>query len=160
MSEKDIRKLGRGELLELLLEQTEENERLRDRLRVVERELENRRIALDSCGSIAEACLKLSGIFEVAQQAADSYLENVSLYTEDRESVFRRIEVEAQQSAENMIAVAERKCALLEEETKRKCDEMVRVARRQADGYWNMVSTRRESQLNDNELTKEDTADE
>ena len=37
----------------------------------------NRVIELEEAGSIAEAALKLNGIFEVAQQAADQYLMNI-----------------------------------------------------------------------------------
>lgn len=39
--------------------------------------LNSRRIELEDAGSIAEAALRLNGIFEVAQQAADHYLYNV-----------------------------------------------------------------------------------
>ena len=34
---------------------------------------------IENSGSIAEAALKLSGIFEAAQAAADQYLENIGV---------------------------------------------------------------------------------
>ena len=40
-------------------------------------QLEERRIALDEVGNIAEASLKLTKVFEEAQKAADLYVENV-----------------------------------------------------------------------------------
>lgn len=47
---------------------------LRERM---EEWLASRRIELEDAGSIAEAALRLNGIFEVAQQAAEQYLYNI-----------------------------------------------------------------------------------
>ena len=76
MAGKDLRKLSKTELLELLVEQGRENLALRARLEAAEAELEKRRLAMEESGSIAEAALKLSGIFEAAQKAVDIYREN------------------------------------------------------------------------------------
>jgi hypothetical protein len=43
----------------------------------------SRTIELEEAGSIAEAALKLNGIFEVAQQAADQYLMNIRRMSEN-----------------------------------------------------------------------------
>lgn len=76
MAGKDLRKLSKTELLELLVEQGRENIALRERLERAETELAERRLLLEESGSIAEAALKLSGIFEAAQRAIDLYREN------------------------------------------------------------------------------------
>lgn len=72
-----LKKLSRLEILELFLKQSEELEKVKEELRLAKEELEERRIAISEAGSIAEAALKLSGIFEVAQEAANEYLDNV-----------------------------------------------------------------------------------
>ena len=77
MTDKELRKLRRGELLEMLLEQTKENERLKKQIADLETQIEDRKIILKQSGSIAEAALKLNGVFEAAQKAAEQYLENV-----------------------------------------------------------------------------------
>lgn len=77
MTDKELRRLSRAELLEMLLAQTEENERLRKRLVEVERSLDDRRIEATRAGSLAEASLRLNGVFQAADQAANQYLENV-----------------------------------------------------------------------------------
>ena len=77
MTDKELRRLSRAELLEMLLAQTEENERLRKRLVEVERSLDDRRIEAARAGSLAEASLRLNGVFQAADQAANQYLENV-----------------------------------------------------------------------------------
>ena len=77
MKERDLHKLNRAELLELLLEQSKEIERLRSELETATKQLEDKKIAISESGSIAEAALKLTNIFAEAQKAADLYLANV-----------------------------------------------------------------------------------
>ena len=77
MTEKELRHLKRVELLELLVEQSKQVEELEARLQEAEEKLKNREILIETTGSIAEAALKLNGVFEAAQAAADQYLENI-----------------------------------------------------------------------------------
>lgn len=77
MTDKELRRLSRAELLEMLLAQTEENERLQAELDDAKRALEDRRIEASRAGSLAEAALKLNGVFEAADKAARQYVENV-----------------------------------------------------------------------------------
>lgn len=131
MTEKELRRLRRPDLLQLLLAQGKEAvalqaqleersaelaesqamggrlkekldekdaliEKLKGRLdekdariRELESEmqawLDSRRIELDEAGSIAEAALRLNGIFEDAQKAADQYLYNLQQMCEKRD---------------------------------------------------------------------------
>ena len=77
LEEKDLRRYRRVDLLELLVEQGREFERVRGELASAREELRNKDIAISNCGSIAEASLELSHVFEAAQAAADQYLGNV-----------------------------------------------------------------------------------
>lgn len=81
----DLRKLHRVQLLRLLRDATEENERLtaelaatKERLEQAERKLEDRRIAIADSESLAEASLRLTGMFAAAQHAIDLYGYNVA----------------------------------------------------------------------------------
>ncbi len=81
----DLRKLNRVQLLRLLRDATEENERLsaelaatKERLERAERKLEDRRIAIADSESLAEASLRLTGMFAAAQHAIDLYGYNVA----------------------------------------------------------------------------------
>ena len=71
MNEKDFRKLKRVELYEIMLAQAEEIDDLRNQLTAAKKELQNKRIDIQRSGSIAEASLKLTKIFEEAQKDAD-----------------------------------------------------------------------------------------
>ena len=77
MTNRELRRLSRIELLTILIEQLEENEKLRSSLEKAEMELQNRQIILEQAGTMAEAALQLSGVFEAADRAAKQYLENV-----------------------------------------------------------------------------------
>ena len=84
MTEQKLRKLSRMELLEMLLEQNKEVERLRQENQRLVEQLESRRIMIDEAGSIAEAAMELNQIFEIAQQTADQYLQNVRQLCEEK----------------------------------------------------------------------------
>ena len=81
MTAKELKKLKRSELLEMLLARTEEVERLRAELDEAQKQLDDRTIVLENSGSIAEAALKLNGVFEAAEEAAKQYLENIERIT-------------------------------------------------------------------------------
>lgn len=77
MEEKQLRKLKREQLLELLLEMSEEKDRLQEKLDEANRELERREVILKNAGSIADAAVQITGILEKAQETADLYLRSV-----------------------------------------------------------------------------------
>lgn len=77
MTDRELRRLSRAELLEMLLAQAEENEKLRKKLKEAQDALADRRIAIGEAGTMAEAALKLNGMFEAADRAARQYLENI-----------------------------------------------------------------------------------
>ena len=76
-----LKKLSRQELLEMLIESERHVEQLEKELEATRKQLEDRKIQIENAGSIAEAALKLNGIFEAAQAAADQYLENLGVPT-------------------------------------------------------------------------------
>ncbi|MCD8110738.1 MAG: hypothetical protein LUE14_11690 [Clostridiales bacterium] len=82
MTDNELRKLRRNELLELLLEQAREMDRLREENEELKRQLEDRRILIEDCGSMAEAAMRLNDVFAAADRAAKQYLENVCVYKE------------------------------------------------------------------------------
>ena len=77
MTDQELRKLKRDELLQIMIAQSKRIAVLKKRLDAAERKLASRELALKETGNIAEASLKLNKIFEDAQAAADQYLYNV-----------------------------------------------------------------------------------
>ena len=84
MTDKELHRLSRKELLEMLLAQTQENEKLKEELRRAERQLSDRRLLQENAGSMAEAAMRLNAVFEAADRAAQQYLENVRRLAEER----------------------------------------------------------------------------
>lgn len=79
MTDREVHKLKRVELLELLLELSKENDKLKDENEKLKEKLNDKTLYIENCGSIAEAAMQLCGVFEAAQNAADCYLENIKL---------------------------------------------------------------------------------
>lgn len=74
MERKELRRMRKFELLELLLEQEREIQSLQTENAALKEQLDIQQIKIEQAGSIAEAALSLSGVFEAAQNAADLYL--------------------------------------------------------------------------------------
>lgn len=77
MTDKELKRLSRAQLLELLIMQIEENERLKYELEKANEEINRREIVINNAGSLAQAALSLNKVFEAADMAAQQYLENV-----------------------------------------------------------------------------------
>ena len=77
MTDRELRKLRRSELLEIMLAQSREIDRQREKIEELEAQLKERRIRIEESGSVAEAALKITDIFTQAQKAADLYLEEI-----------------------------------------------------------------------------------
>lgn len=100
LTEKELKKLNRYQLLELLIIQTERADKLQICLENAESKLKEQEIKISSLGSIAEASLQVSGIFESAQHSADIYLSAAKNKAEE-------IEEEARKKAEQILAQAQ-----------------------------------------------------
>ena len=85
MNQNDLQRLGRRDLLELLLELSKENEQLRERNSALEKQLVDRMLTIANAGSLAEAALQLNGVFQAAQAACDQYIYNVQLRCQQAE---------------------------------------------------------------------------
>ena len=100
MTPKALKNLSRKDLLELLLEQTERNEQLEKELAELKAKLDDKTINIAQSGTMAEAALRLSGVYKAVDQAAANYLRGV-----------------------------QQRCREMEEETRRRCAELLQRAK-------------------------------
>ena len=77
MTEKQLKKLSRKELLELLLVQTSRADELEAQLNEAREQLKKREILEMEAGTMAEAAMKINGVFEAVDAAAAQYLQNI-----------------------------------------------------------------------------------
>jgi len=139
---KDLKKFKRTELLEILLDQSKENETQKKQITDLERkiielqkQLEDRTIRINKAGTIAEAAFSLNGVYESTQAAAQHYLDGLEeLYDRERRNV---IEKEAKTEAYVKMRLEETdiecekkekrmadRCAALEHATRERCECM------------------------------------
>lgn len=136
MTDKELHKLNRKELLELMLDQSRQLDDLREQLQHAQEQLTSRQLLLNKAGSIAEASLQLNGVFEAAQAAAEQYLENIHALSGRQTEVCRQQAYESQQKADALLAETQSRCQAMEAETRAKCEAMTRQAEAQANQAW------------------------
>ncbi|MBR3125618.1 MAG: hypothetical protein IKF42_09435 [Mogibacterium sp.] len=81
----DLSKLKKHDMLEIMLAQSKEIDRLREKVAELEAQLEVRKFEFNKIGSIAEASLAVTNIFKEAEKAAVIYIENIRRRCEEEE---------------------------------------------------------------------------
>ena len=140
MTDKDLRRLSRGELLEMLIAQAAENDQLKNRLEQAEAQLRNRRIAIDKAGSLAEAALSLNGVFQAAEAAAQQYLENIERISGQQDAICRDLKEQAEQEAAQI---------------RQEAQAYSQKVHAEADAYWKQVVERATKLLADQKALRE-----
>lgn len=77
MTDKELRRLRREDLLQILIEQQRQIDEMGQALERAEASLKDRSIVVEQAGSVADAAMKLNGVFEAAQAAADQYVQEM-----------------------------------------------------------------------------------
>lgn len=108
MAKQALSKLNRKELLELMLLQSNEIDSLRAEIDRLHAELEERQVQISESGSLAEAVLRLNGVYAAAQKACDQYTENT------------------QARCASMEAETRERCEAMLNETKARCREYIK----------------------------------
>lgn len=90
LTEKELRKMNRYQLLELLILQTERADKLQQKVDELESQMNQQDLKMTALGSIAEASLQLGGVFKAAQEAADLYLDAAKKHAEEMEADARK----------------------------------------------------------------------
>ena len=137
--ERDALKAAREQLAQQeadALARTQELEKLREECAALRSErdalageVQRKEIAGKEAGSVAEAALKVYGVFEKAQEAADVYLLNIGNMLAEQKKACADMAEKARCEAEEMIARASANCEEMKREAQAYCAEQ----RRQAD---------------------------
>lgn len=124
MTDNQLQKLKRAELLDLLLEIEQENEALAEENRSLREQLNGKELNVAEAGSLAEAALRVSGVFEAAQQAADTYLENTRRLCEEREAASLERAKRTEESCRALAKATAQLCRRALEQPERYADEV------------------------------------
>lgn len=121
MRDKDLKRLNRRELLEMLIIQTRKVEALEGQLKEASLRLESRELQIKEAGDLAQAVMKLNGIFEAAQNASSQYIENIDIMKE-----------RCRKECEDMRSKASNEAARITEEAKKEAERIITEAKRAA----------------------------
>ena len=129
MTDKELQKLKRSELLEIMLGLQNELDWLKKENLELKSKAETKSIAIEKSGSIAQAALEMNGVFTAAQKAADVYLDNVKRMHDEVEKNYEETLSKAKSEAQRMMDSAKKTA----EELKIKADSEYRAKIHEAD---------------------------
>ena len=138
MTEKELKKLNRHDLLVLLAEQTARANSLEEKLRLAEAKLNERHFALEECGSMAEASLKLNDVFKAADAAVAQYVENIQHLHDQQNAIFQEAERSSRKQEEEIIRRAEEKAARIVKNAQEMADQEIA----KMDAHWEEIQLR------------------
>lgn len=128
MTEKEFRKLNKRDLLEMLIFQTKRADDLQTALEEANEKLESREISFTNAGSLAEASIRLNGVFEAADAAIAQYFESLGA---DGEALAARAVPEDASQMQSFVAEAEARLRMKEAELQQReaaCAQRERAA--------------------------------
>ena len=106
MTSKELKRMSRTELLQMLLTLVEENEQLKSQLKDATEKLSTKNLKQNKPGSLAEAALHINSVFEGADKAAKQYLDGVKQLYEHQNTLIQNAEAAANKRAQEIIAQA------------------------------------------------------
>ena len=156
MTEDQLHRLSRKDLLEMMIAQEKEMETLKKELDEARKALKNREIAIDEAGSIEVEDLQINGIFEAAQAASQQYIENIQKLNDRQSALCAERDADSKIRSERLLKETAEKCLAMEAETRRKCqsaeaesrekcEAMEAEAKERSEAYWKEVAQRLQS---------------
>lgn len=130
--DKTLQKMKRAEILELLLEQSRNNDSLKLQLEEktavigeLKKQLTDRKIDIQNAGTIAEASFKLNGVFDAADKAAQQYLENLQELYRKEDELYSVKEAAVENRCSALLQATHERCEFMKEDTQKKCEELM-----------------------------------
>lgn len=118
MTEQELKKLKRYDLVRLLLDQKKENEWLEKENKELKERLDERLLKMEEAGSLAEAAIELNQVFESADSAVRQYKASL-------QKAYSQIDS-------------------MKKDTRTYCEELVEQAKTEANWYWDRIARRLE----------------
>jgi len=127
MTEKELQKLKRPELLEIMLDLKSDLDRKINENIELKKKLDEKNISLEKSGSIAEAALQLNGVFDAAQESADIYLNNIKKMHAEQETIYNDTIADAKRQADDIITKAQNEANELKEKAEIECRNKIQL---------------------------------
>ena len=113
MVNKELKKLSRRELVDIIYQLKKNEQELQDQISSLQESLQERRIRMSVAGSIAEAATDITNIFAAAQRTADLYLQEISCMKQDAQLECSKMVEDAKDQVVQILSDGEKQYAAL-----------------------------------------------
>ncbi len=119
MTKKDLKRLGRRELLEMMIAISRKNQALQEENESLRKQIDKKMLQMNESETLADAILKVNGIVDAADRSAKQYYERVEIYAEkmrkQKLEEFERISNEAERVVQMALEERNRQKMLAEQ---------------------------------------------
>lgn len=139
MTDQELRRLNRAELIDIIYELQLRREQQEEENRSLRQQLEDRLLHIQKAGSIAEAAIQVNQVIEAAQAAADQYLSSIHAANTDMDQRIAAAEqsiADARSQASAITAQANRQAEAIVRDAEVRAQAIVAEAERQASVRW------------------------
>lgn len=133
MTDKELKHLNRGELIDIIYELQKRYADSKNEITQLQANLEKKELSIAESGSIAEAALKVNGVFEAAQAAADQYLLSIQSANADMAAKIERVK----KQSEEVLRQANLRAEGIIQEAEKKAASIITNANKEAEDSWN-----------------------
>lgn len=127
--DKALKKRNRSELIEIIYQLKIQQEGYEAQIKTLRQQLDDRKMKIDSAGSLAEASAVINGLFEKAQATADLYLEQIAA-----------VHADAQHQAKEIVSQAEKNAYVIREEAERYFQMRTSFINKELNQAWSSVA--------------------
>ena len=128
MADRELRRMHRAELIEIIYALKQSEDQLKAQNAALTAQLQDRQLRLESAGSIAQAALELNTVFAAAQAAADDYLHSVQASLADTNATAANTLSQARSEAKRILEQAQADADSLKAQAQQECDAMTAAA--------------------------------
>lgn len=132
MTDKELKRLGRAELIDIVYELQLRNEQCQEQIAQLQAQLDEKLLKIENAGSIAEAAIAVNKVVEAAQAAADQYLESIHAANAGMD---KRLD-DARRASEELLAAAEKRADEIVRDAEFKGKMIVEQAQKNANEHW------------------------
>lgn len=113
MISKDLKKLSRRELMDIIYQMKKNEQQMQEEIASLQEALQEKRIRLSTAGSIAEAAASITNVFSAAQMTANLYLQEISCMKEETEKECAKKIEDANRTVAKILSDGEKQYAAL-----------------------------------------------
>lgn len=161
MTDKELKRLNRTELLQLLMNQVRETEQLQAKVRELTEQIQKHEITCQNAGTLAEAALALNGVFQAADEAAQKYVQEMADRAAKQEQELQAKADEVRIQADKLLEDANAAAAKIREEAeacltnaKVQAEKILEEAKSGSQEYWDKVKAQIRTLLETQETLK------